>query len=467
MRTPATWPLHTARRAPPTETRPTTTPPETVLASPPPETPPDAPPPLGPTKSPTAGEPLLRRSTAPAQSSSSSPSPSSLSPSAPPSPTSPTSSSPNPPSLEAILAASSDEPTDSQGWRAPKVLIAGLASLGVLVPCLVGAALVMLSPGAPPLALLPLGRIDTTASLPAPLAAPAISAARGNSVASEEPRASAPEQHRAAASLEPVTPPSPPAPVVAADPAPAPATSPASEAGADDRVAAVVPEKDAPPAEVGRLEPHQAAASPEPVASPPPAPALAAPPAPAAATSPTSEAVAEADRRIATLERERDTLAAEVDRLEHHRDSAAPAQAEPPAAPQPAGPAERSGPEPDDAALASLPEGMSARVLIRYPRNNADARRQAESLADALKRQDVEVADLRESDGAVRTGVSFFYARDAAIAQRIGGLVGIAPTRRPQMKDGLMARPGAIELSFSGDSHLAVIANSRKETVHE
>jgi hypothetical protein len=51
MRTPATWPLHTARRAPPTETRPATTPPETILASPPPEAPSDAPPPLGPTKS--------------------------------------------------------------------------------------------------------------------------------------------------------------------------------------------------------------------------------------------------------------------------------------------------------------------------------------------------------------------------------------------------------------------------------
>jgi hypothetical protein len=201
--------------------------------------------------------------------------------------------------------------------------------------------------------------------------------------------------------------------------------------------------------------------------TPPAAPAIAASPAPAPRTSPAAEAVAEADRRIASLERERDTLAAEVDRLEHHRDSAAPAQADPPASPQPAGPAERSGPEPDDAALASLPEGMSALVLIRYPRNNVDARRQAESLADALKRQDVEVADLRESDAAVRTGVSFFYARDAAIAQRIGGLVGIAPTRRPQMRDGLMARPGAIELSFSGDSHLAVIANSRKETIHE
>ena len=110
---------------------------------------------------------------------------------------------------------------------------------------------------------------------------------------------------------------------------------------------------------------------------------------------------------------------------------------------------------------------MPARVLIRYPRNNADARRQAESLADALKRHGVEVADLRESDGAVRTGISFFYAPDAAIAQRIGALVGVTPALRPQTRDGLMARPGAIELSFSGDSHLAVITTSRKETVHE
>ena len=105
---------------------------------------------------------------------------------------------------------------------------------------------------------------------------------------------------------------------------------------------------------------------------------------------------------------------------------------------------------------------MPARVLIRYPRNNADARRQAESLADALKKHGVEVADLRESDGAVRTGISFFYAPDAAAAQRIGGLIGVAPTLRPQMRDGLMARPGAIELSFSGDSHLAVIAPFQK-----
>jgi hypothetical protein len=63
---------------------------------------------------------------------------------------------------------------------------------------------------------------------------------------------------------------------------------------------------------------------------------------------------------------------------------------------------------------------MPARVLIRYPRNNSDARRQAESLADALKGHGVEVADIRATDGAVRTGISFFYAPDAAIAQEIG-----------------------------------------------
>ena len=155
-----------------------------------------------------------------------------------------------------------------------------------------------------------------------------------------------------------------------------------------------------------------------------------------------------------------------MDRLERHAVSVAPEQAA--ASPRLAGPAtERADPKPSAAALASLPEGMPVRVLIRYPRNNADARRQAESLAEALKRHGVDVADLRESDGAVRTGISFFYAHDAATAQEIGALVGAAPTLRRQMKDGLMARPGAIELSISGDSHLAVVTNSRKESVHE
>ena len=99
MRTPAAWPLHPApgRR--------------------PPETSPEAPSPRGRGQSEKTAEPLLRRPVAEAEPS------------------------PNPPSLETILAATSlDEPTNRRGRL---FVIAGLASLGVLVPCLVGAALVM------------------------------------------------------------------------------------------------------------------------------------------------------------------------------------------------------------------------------------------------------------------------------------------------------------------------------------
>jgi hypothetical protein len=181
---------------------------------------------------------------------------------------------------------------------------------------------------------------------------------------------------------------------------------------------------------------------------------------------PTSEAAADADHRIAALERERDALAAEVGRLEHHRDSTSPGQANPLASPQPAIPVERSDLEASPAS-ATLPNGMPARVLIRYLRNNADARRKAESLANALTTQGVEVADLRESASAIRNELSFCYAPDEAIALRVGRLAGIVPVRRPQPKDGLMARPGTIELSLAGDSHLAVITTSRRERNHE
>jgi hypothetical protein len=332
---------------------------------------------------------------------------------------------------------------------------------GSACPCLAGVAIVMLSSELPPVALPPSGWTEKTASLPAPSTPPAISANGGNVVAEGEPRAPA----RTGLPAAPTG--APPNQDKAARPS---ATSHGSEPAADahNRLAVVEPEKHAPVVELDRLEPHPDAGSPGRAASPPPpAPAAAASPAPSPVTSSASEAVADADRRIATLERERDALAAEVVRLERHPVSVAPEQAAPPASPRPAGPAERADPEPSAAALASLPEGMPARVLIRYARNHADARRQAETLADELTRQGVEIADLRGRDGAVRTGISFFYARHAATAQRIGDLVGIAPARRPQLSDGFMARPGAIELSFSGDSHLAVITTSRKESVHE
>jgi hypothetical protein len=118
--------------------------------------------------------------------------------------------------------------------------------------------------------------------------------------------------------------------------------------------------------------------------------------------------------------------------------------------------------------LGSLPEGMQARVLIRYLKNNADARAQAEKLASALAAQGVEVADVRESRSAIRPELSFSYAPDETIARQVGRVVGVAPVRRLQPKDGLMVRPGTVELNLSGDSHLAVIkTTSTRESNHE
>jgi hypothetical protein len=183
-------------------------------------------------------------------------------------------------------------------------------------------------------------------------------------------------------------------------------------------------------------------------------------------TPPAPQAAADAERRIAELESEKEELAAEVNRLQHDRKAPLAEEAKSPPAP-PRG--QTKGSVSDSlTALASLPTGMPARVLIRYLPNNADARAQAEMLAGALQRQGIEVADLRESRSAIRPELSFSYAPDEAIAQQVGRLVGVAPVRRPQPKDGLMVRPGTVELNLSGDSHLAAIkTTSTRESNHE
>ena len=119
--------------------------------------------------------------------------------------------------------------------------------------------------------------------------------------------------------------------------------------------------------------------------------------------------------------------------------------ANPPALP----PAVVADTEPSSA-LALLPEEMPPRVLIRYLGSSAEARRRAEGLAKALIGQGVDVADVRQSAAPIRTELSFSYAPDQAIAQQVGRLTGIPPTRAALTKDGLMARPGTVQLSISG-----------------
>ena len=221
-------------------------------------------------------------------------------------------------------------------------------------------------------------------------------------------------------------------------------------ADAERRIAQLESEKEALAEEVNRLQQASSAeqASPPPTSPPPSVPAGR----PDSERAP--EAAADAERRIAQLESENEALTAEVSRLRHERETPSADQAKSPPAPPPAAYAKRSAPDPLTAS-ASLPAGMPARVLIRYLPNNADARAQAEMLANVLKRQGIEVADLRESRSAIRPELSFFYAPDEPIAQQVGRLVGIAPVRRPQSRDGLMVRPGAVELNLSGESHLA------------
>jgi hypothetical protein len=239
---------------------------------------------------------------------------------------------------------------------------------------------------------------------------------------------------------------------------------PASQAAADAerRVAQLESEKGALAAEVTRLQ-QQASSDEQANATPSPPPASPA----ERSETPSASAAADAERRIAQLESENEALTAEVSRLQHDREAPSADEAKPPPAPPPAAHAKRAASDPFTA-LASLPTGMPARVLIRYLPNNADARAQAEMLASVLKRQGIEVADLRESRSAIRPELSFAYTPDETIAQQVGRLVGVAPVRRLQPKDGLMVRPGTVELNLSGDSHLAAIkTTSTRESNHE
>ncbi len=353
MRAPAAWPLHTA-----STTRPSHAPATdgTKQGAPPPDSKPNlTPSPLGPAQSKKSAEPLLRRraagaSASPTPHSRSSPSPSSSS--APP-------SSPNPPSLELILAATSvDEPTDRERWARPGFLIAALASAGVLVPCLVGAAFTTLSPNTPPLGIPSLGGTDKVSSLPPPRAVPTISAARENGVASGDPRASAPNPHPERLRSRPprrLRWPSLATPAATPDLSPPPGRS---------RTAVTISwprKKDARGEELRSAQAASGRAAAEPVAASPAA---------APATLPAAEAVANAERRIAALESDKKALAAEVSRLE--RDREAPTQTKSIRSPTLAGPVQEpnSGPgsqaavdaEKRIAALESDKEALTAEV---------------------------------------------------------------------------------------------------------
>ena len=272
------------------------------------------------------------------------------------------------------------------------------------------------------------------------------------------------QRNQVSPSAEQPVPPTSPPPARPAERSDRQSASQATEE-AERRIAALESDKEALAAEVSKLQHDREAPSAE-QATPTPSPQPASP-AERSEAEAASQAAADAERRIAELESEKVALTAEVGELQRDREVSSAEQAKPIPPPLLAAPAERSNAEPA-AALASLPEGMPARVLIRYLKNNGDARAQAEKLASALAAQGVEVADVRESRSAIRTELSFSYAPDEAIARQVGRLVGVAPVRRLQPKDALMIRPGTVELNLSGDSHLVVIKKtSTRESNHD
>jgi hypothetical protein len=305
---------------------------------------------------------------------------------------------------------------------------------------------------------------DTTAASQAAVNADRRIAALESEKAALADKVSQLEHDREAASAEHTRPAASPQP---APPAKRSEPQPASQAAveAERRIAQLESQQAVLTAKVSQLERDRETAPAK--QADPPAPPQPAPVAERSKSEPASHAAVEAERRIAELESEKGALTAEVGRLQRHDDAPSPAPSNSTPSPAPTAATERSDSEPV-AAEASLPEGTPARVLIRYLANNADARAQAEKLAKGLKSQGVEVADLRESAGANRTELSFSYAPDEAIALEVGRLAGVAPVRRIQPKDGLMVRPGTVELNLSGDSHTAPIKTTlRRETNHE
>lgn len=100
-----------------------------------------------------------------------------------------------------------------------------------------------------------------------------------------------------------------------------------------------------------------------------------------------------------------------------------------------------------------LPLGAPVRITIRYPVENAAARKRATDLARGLSEQGLDVADPVASPGRIANStVSFFYAEDrpgAEIAARVLGPAWKLVQQRLPIREPFPP-PGAIELAIAG-----------------
>ncbi len=99
----------------------------------------------------------------------------------------------------------------------------------------------------------------------------------------------------------------------------------------------------------------------------------------------------------------------------------------------------------------SLPEGVVARVVLRYARNSESARAHALNLGMTLRAQGLEVADpVAATADIAGDSVTFFYKEDKSNAKRIASVVvtSILIQNRPSL-GGPLPPPGTIEVSVA------------------
>ena len=98
------------------------------------------------------------------------------------------------------------------------------------------------------------------------------------------------------------------------------------------------------------------------------------------------------------------------------------------------------------------PEGVPARVVLRYARGSEAARTRAIALRLTLQAQGFDVTDpVNGPSGIVANGVTFFYREDQSSASRIAGVLATSgPIQSHLPANDPLPRPGTIEVAVAG-----------------
>jgi hypothetical protein len=124
---------------------------------------------------------------------------------------------------------------------------------------------------------------------------------------------------------------------------------------------------------------------------------------------------------------------------------------------QPAPPSPKTVPEPQAApgpeligTGPALPDSVRQVVLLSYKRGSPDAEGRADALAAALRARGIATAVVSEGGAPAAASVSYFFADDRPLAERVGAILGgpwqlaTKPLRAPGRE---LPQPGVIRVS--------------------